>query len=110
MNMVSRYVLLILGATMLCLSNPVVARGDYEDEIIEHVIDPCYLSIVNEPGGLAEMIGTKDALTLTKSASEDTIRDVIKHLLPFITGKSFKERKVWYDFSLKQCKSGAGIN
>ena len=101
-------ILAFLVVSIFCLTNPATGRENYRQEIMQHVVDPCYTKLANRPGGLAEQISTKEAVELMKIFGKDAIEAVMRETIPLVSKMSFKERKQVYSFSRQLCiKSGS---
>ena len=87
-------------------SAPASSLGDLRAEIIQHVVDPCYMDIArrqNLPG-----ITPEQYVEMAKMISPDAIDEVVSALAGMITDEhDAASRKAIYAFGLTNCIKGA---
>ena len=78
---------------------------NYIDEIMEHVIDPCYrFGIKNSE--LTKLLKPEEALSLMKKLNKKSIDGAINSILKVSVGKDLEQRKLIYKFGLAACING----
>lgn len=94
---------LLLGATV---SFPALASDSLRDEIIQEVIDPCYLDAVLR--NRVEGVSDQQMLELLKIMQADGTENMINALLPIVSkAESFQGRTVIYEIFKKKCIEAA---
>lgn len=83
---------------------PVLA-GNFQDEIMTQVIDPCFLQGI-EDQGLDEMLGEDEALELLKMMQAKQIEQLIGIVEPLVVQKEYSVRQAVYTMALSQCIHG----
>lgn len=99
----------LLVAFLSCLSLRVFAQTDedYMNEIMQHIIDPCfkYSASKSEPvAGMSE----SEMVTLMKIMSPDAVQDTIDVTLPVVKGTPVDDRMKVYEIGLRLCIQGTG--
>ncbi len=83
-----------------------LTEQDYRNEIVKFSIDPCVLVSVRN-NGLDKTMGKEEAIALVKAMTPKPLENMVKDLMPLVTGQDFNARKVLYDWSRENCISGA---
>ena len=97
---------IVLSFIVWCCLTTVAAGQDYRSEIMKSVVDPCYLSMI-ENGDLGKLGTDKyEMLALFKIMQEAEVEKLMGILIPVVKGKRTKDRKVIYAFGLSQCLRG----
>ena len=99
----------LLVTFLSCLSLCVFAQtdDDYTNEIMQHIVDPCfkYSASKSEPvAGMSEA----EMVTLMKIMSPDAVQDTIDVTLPVVRGKPVDDRMKVYEIGLRLCIQGTG--
>lgn len=94
---------LLLSATV---SFPALASDSLRDEIIEKVIDPCYLdTVLRNP---VEGVSAQQMLELLKVMQADEAENAINALLPIVSkAESSQGRTAIYEIFKQQCIEAA---
>ena len=98
----------LLAVLVLSLvSSAALACDDYRREIIKHVVDPCYLELI-ESGDLTEYMTADEALEMLKTMEEENIKEMIDAVNGILGGKNLtlEQRKQIYQFSAIACIKG----
>ena len=82
-----------------------VAQAGYRGEIMEHVIDPCFLEGVRDHG-LDEQLGEQEALKLMKMMQAEQVDAMVGVLLPLVEGHDQPTRLAIYTMSYAHCING----
>ena len=94
---------LLLSATVLF---PALASDSLRDEIIEKVIDPCYLDMVLR--NRVEGVSDQQMLELLKIMQADETENMIDAVLPIVSkAESFQGRSAIYEIFKQQCIEAA---
>lgn len=83
-----------------------VADGlDYRAEIIANVIDPCYLTLLRNKGGIKGMEDAT-AVEMLKVMQMDSVNELVSAVLPVVVGKDLEFRTSYYKIGVMQCIKG----
>ena len=80
---------------------------DYTNEIMQHIVDPCFQYSASKSEPVAEMSET-EMVTLMKIMSPDAVQDTIDVTLPVVRGQPPDARMHVYELGLKLCIRGTG--
>lgn len=94
--------LLTFHAGILFAQSP---APDLEAEIIEHVVDVCFMVVVAEADILPNM-SRVEALEVLKAVDADNVQTMIEALLPLVEGREFENRRIIYDAGAQSCIDG----
>ena len=91
------------GASLVATVAEVALRA----EIVEHVIDPCYL--VGAKRNPMEGVSPKQIADLTKAINAEAVEQAIVGLLPLVSdAPDFETRALFYAFGKQACLEGMG--
>lgn len=80
---------------------------DYEAEIVEHVVDACYLDGIRRRDD-AELFGSEqEALEIVKLLNAGPIQQMIEAVLPLVAGQDRETRMAIYEFGAATCARAA---
>ena len=94
----------LMGVSMLLFSITSSAV-DYEKEVLDEIIRPCYLQhwkSSNTPKD-ANALSDEEAVELMMILSRDKTEKLLKTVVPLLSGLSGKERDTIYELGLRIC-------
>ena len=94
-------------ATLLLTS--VVNAQEYKDEILEHIIDPCYEQIALS-SGLTEYLDLPEAVDAAKMLAEDDIKQAIIQMDHTVRNLELEDRMKVYKMGHDVCIYAAENN
>ncbi len=97
--------ILLSVAAVIAISHPVQASADTRAEIIEYVIDPCFMQGIRD-NKLDVTLGKDEALKLLKMMQRENVETMIRAVQPLVVGKELSVRRAVYTMGLSQCLQG----
>ena len=96
---------LVMGTAIALLAAQASAR-DYREEIMQYVVDPCYLAMAE--GKTVKGVSPAELAALVKSLNKKPIEDTVAAVNRLLRNDpGFETRKRVYDLSLDMCVRGA---
>ena len=97
----------LMGVAFAFFTQFAIANQALKNEILEHVVDPCYTQIA-ERDGLGEYMKIDEAVEVMKMMNPQSIEKMYEASLPVVKKlPSFSERMLFYQIGLSSCINGA---
>ena len=101
----------LLFAFLACLSwgrfIQAQSDDDYEAEIMQHIVDPCFKYSAERSDNL-DMWTVEEAIEMMKLLSPEAVQDTLDITMPVVKGKPPEDRMKIYKLSLDLCIKGTG--
>ena len=99
----------LTGATPSSVAAPAAvlstSGSDYRAEITEEVIDPCFLTMIRNKGGVPNL-SEDEALNILKTVQAESVESMIQQITPLLEGQDRGTRTSLYRMFSKTCIEG----